>query len=342
MAHNINTYIGRQAAWHTLGTVTGRYMTWEEIQNHGGLNFLPIKNRLELNGRPVDAWGITRSDNGVFLGPVGEGYEPIDHAKGFRMVDALLESNNGAHYETAGALGQGETVWGLADLNLSLTVGRDDKSKMYLLFATSHNGSMSFAYWLTATRVVCQNTLRMATKAGSQLRIKHTKNAHDRIADAHKALATLSEETRTIESKLNFLAGRKMTRDSMISVMDRLFPKSKDEKGEAQDSTRRNNILADVLSRYESNDGNAFPEQRGTAYNLLNAITEYTDHSRGSQSTKRAESAMFGTGERLKTQAVEVLMETASGLPAMPVVQYVPSVPASANLLDQIIATHHA
>lgn len=342
MAHNINTYIGRQAAWHALGTVTGKYMTWEEIQRHGGLDFQPVKHRLQLDGRPVDAWGITRSDNGAFLGAVGEGYTPIDHAKGFVMVDALMESTDGAHYETAGALGAGETVWGLANLNMSLTVGRNDQSKMYLLFATSHNGSMSFAYWLTATRVVCQNTLRIATKAGAHFRVKHTKNASDRIVDAHKALATMGAETKTIEAKLNMLAGRKMTRESIISVMDRLFPKSKDDDGKPVDSARRNNILIDVLQRYESNDNNAFPEQRGTAYNFLNAVTEYTDHSRSAQGGKRAESAMFGTGERLKSQALEVLMETANGLPSVPVVQYVPQIAQSGSLLDQIVATHHS
>ena len=62
----------------------------------------------------------------------------------------------------------------------------------------------------------------------------------------------------------------------MKTVLDRLFPGKKDENGKS--STRNDNILADVLRCYESNDRNQFPEQRGTAYNLLNAVTEYTDH----------------------------------------------------------------
>ncbi len=54
MAHNINTYIGRQAAWHALGTVTGTYMTWAEILAHGGLDFTVIKNQLEFQGVQID------------------------------------------------------------------------------------------------------------------------------------------------------------------------------------------------------------------------------------------------------------------------------------------------
>lgn len=42
MAHNINTYIGRQAAWHTLGTVTGQFMTWEQIHTKNAQNKLDL------------------------------------------------------------------------------------------------------------------------------------------------------------------------------------------------------------------------------------------------------------------------------------------------------------
>ena len=65
--------------------------------------------------------------------------------------------------------------------------------------------------------------------------------------------------------------------------MDKLFPQRKDEKGEKVDTTRRTNILRDILTLYDDNDGNAFPEQRGTAYNLLNSITNYVDHERSSK-----------------------------------------------------------
>jgi hypothetical protein len=56
-------------------------------------------------------------------------------------------------------------------------------------------------------------------------------------------------------------------------------------------------------------------------------VTEYTDHFRNarltesrmdagySQSQARAENAVTGTGDRLKSQALEVLLEVTSGLP---------------------------
>jgi phage/plasmid-like protein (TIGR03299 family) len=347
MAHNLNfhngkaSYMGRQAAWTKLGTVTGHYMTWEEIQAIGGLNYLPVKRQLSdpLSGDLVDAYGVFRPDTGAFLGAVGDQYTVINHSEGFRMVDALIQSKDGAHYETAGCLGKGEVVWGLADLAMSMNVGLSgDKLNVYLLFATSHNGTISHVYRPTFVRVVCQNTFRaaMATKATSLFKVRHTANAQARLDQAHDALATIGDEVQTIEQKLNMLATRKMTREAMGSILDRLFPQSKDASGKPQDSTRRNNILTDVLRCYETNDNNVFPEQRGTAYNLLNAVTEYTDHVRSTRKDDKGESAMFGSGDRLKTQAMEVIMETAGGLQTVSrPVSYAYAEP-TVSLLDQI------
>ena len=84
------------------------------------------------------------------------------------MIDSILADQNGAHYETAGCLGKGETVWGLANLNTTINVGTSgDTTEMYLLFATAHNGTFSHLYKLTGTRVVCQNTINIALRSAT-------------------------------------------------------------------------------------------------------------------------------------------------------------------------------
>ena len=322
MAHNINTYIGRQAAWHALGTVTAKYQTTDELLNDKGFQYVVFKSQLRDGlGRPVDAWGTFRwnladkvagrKDAATFLGAVGKDYAVIQHDEGFKSIDAVMNATNGAHYETAGVLGNGERVWALADLGFAAKIG-DDVQRGYLLFSTGHDGSMAHSYRLCFTRVVCQNTLgaALSEKTKGDLTIRHTKNAMGRLIDARKALDSMGDDVKRIEDRLNFLAGRKLNREAMGSILDRLFPK----REEAKVQTRRENILADVLKIYELNDGNAFPEQRGTAYNLLNAITNYTDHERSSKEDGRAESAMFGSGDALKTKAMEVIYESAKTL----------------------------
>lgn len=326
MAHNINTYIGRLPAWHKLGIVTGRYMTADELLANAGFQFQVFKSQLHDGlGRPIAAWGTFRWNNedwkagnkdaAQFLGVVGEDYSVIQHATGFRMIDALVQAQDGAHYETAGVLGNGERVWALADLGHVVKVG-DDKQDGYLLFCTSHDGSMAHQYRLCLTRVVCENTLSAALseKAKAKLVVRHTKNAGDRLEGCHEALAAIGGDVRRVEDRLNYLASRRMTREALTSIMDRLFPKAKNDDGEAKDTTRRDNILADVLKLYELNDGNAFPDQRGTAYNLLNAVTAYTDHFRSTRNDARAESALFGSGDALKTKALEVIYQASEDL----------------------------
>ena len=94
-----------------------------------------------------------------------------------------------------------------------------------------------------------------------------------------------------------------------------------------------------------------FSTTRGTGYNLLNAVTEYTDHvQRVDDDQKRvAESVMFGAGEARKEEALEVILETTKGNPLMKQVVYskpgrpatkqpaAPVIPGK-SILDQIVA----
>lgn len=354
MAHNTIAYIGRQAAWHTLGTVTGKYQTSDDLLADPGFQFDVFKSQLRdgLN-RPIDAWGTFRWDwkdkvagnkeGAIFLATVGKDYHVIPYSAGLKNADMLINSVDGAHYETAGVLGKGERMWALADVNLSVKIG-DDVQKGYLLFSTSHDGSIAHRYGTCFTRVVCQNTLYVALseKARAALTIRHTKNAAARIENAREALAAIGNDVVRLEDRLNFLAARKMNREALDSIMDRLFPKRVKNDGQPVAAARRENIIADILKIYELNDGNAFPEQRGTAYNLLNAITNFTDHERSTKTDGRAESAMFGSGNDLKVKALEVILQTADGLEvAAPRKIYAaPSVPETTGsaLLDSVLA----
>lgn len=352
MAHNINTYIGREAAWHKLGTVTGKYQTTNELLSDPGFQYVVFKSQLRDGlGRPVAAWGTFRwnfadkvagrKEAAQFLGAVGENYTVMQHDEGFKSIDALMNSADGAHYETAGVLGNGERVWALADLGFAAKVG-DDVQKGYLLFSTGHDGSMSHSYRMCFTRVVCANTLNAALseKTKAALTIRHTKNAGGRLMEARAALESMSDDVARIEDRLNFLAGRRMNREALTNIMDRLFPKRAMDTGQSKETARRSNILSDILKIYELNDGNAFPEQRGTAYNLLNAITNYTDHERSSKEDGRAESAMFGSGDALKSKAMEVIYETAKGMEVIPSRQYYHDGGSTtgSSILDSVLA----
>lgn len=206
-----------------------------------------------------------------------------------------------------------------ADIRIN---GTDDLSQSYLLVSTGHAGNLSYTARLTTVRVVCQNTLSIAlSHAGSVFKVKHTKSADSRLKDAKTAMASIVEDSKTLGEKLNTLATRKMTKESMLSVINRLFPENK----QTENQGRRNTIVTKVLELFEANDGNAIPEIRGSAYNMLNAVTEYADHFRTARitdsrqgvslETARAENAIFGTADRLKGEALVTVLEETQGNP---------------------------
>ena len=335
MPANINAYVGRLAAWHNAGDVTGRLMSVDEIKRDKGFQYTVVKVQLRDHvGRKVDSWGTFRwnftdklagdKSKAEFLAPVGSAYTIVHHFEAFDTGEALMKAQVGAFVETAGVLGKGERVWMLCDLKQSLHVGKDEL-KAYLLSTVSYDGKhVHHDYRLVTVRVVCQNTLAMALGEATNaiFTIRATPNAQDRVIKAREALTAMGDDVKSLEDRLKFLASRKVTREALGSIMDRLFPKTET----AVNQTRRENILTEVLTayerdvkvieNYESNDRNVFPEQRGSAYNLLNGITDYVDHSRGT-AKGRGESALFGTGDALKSKAFDLITAEARKMPAL-------------------------
>lgn len=321
----------RSAAWHHLGQRTDKAVNWKEAMQLAGLDWTVMKRPLFARSNSTgtelfeipDQVGIFRDSDGAYLGTVGDGYEPIQNIRAFEFIDTLLESIDGAHYDSAGALQRGNIIWVSATVPMGFEVTPGDRHETYLNFSTSHDGSLKARGKLMTTRVVCWNTLSSGLKESSaEFSVKHTASAESKFAAARELMQGVRQNVATLTEKLRTLASRRMTRDTMVDVMDRLFPKAKKEK-----STRRDNVVKDVLAAYESNDRNAFPEQRGTAFNLLNAVTEYTDHQRTARVTDakanytvqqaRAESAVFGSGDALKTRALDLILETTAGNPVV-------------------------
>lgn len=338
MAHNIHIdatgkecmfVVGkREDAWHLLGQRTDSAATWEQALELAGLNWEIIKNQnyarsgnqRESPVVPVDSYSIFRSTDNVCLASnLGAGYVVKQNRDCFKFVDTLLEANGGAHYDSAGALGNGAKIWCAVRLpSADFSIGFD-KHEAYLLFTTAHDGSMAHTVKLTHVRVVCQNTLNMALRSAdgeAMFRVKHTKNAEIRMDRAKDLMTGVKQDAQALQLKLTQLANRKMTRETMIAVINRLFPAPKEENA---NTTRRENVITEVLGLYANADGNAFPEQRGTAFNMLNAVTEYADHFRTARQTAdragqslqtlRAENAVVGSGDKLKLSALAVIDE---------------------------------
>jgi hypothetical protein len=66
-----------------------------------------------------------------------------------------------------------------------------------------------------------------------------------------------------------------------------------------------------VQSLYEGKGrGSDMESARGTAWGLLNAVTEYVDHERRARSSEyRMDSAWFGPGAEIKQKALDAALQ---------------------------------
>lgn len=336
MAHNLqfNAVTGQYNAffatgkrglpWHELGKMVRDAQNWEQAAELSGLDFTVSKHQLisPITGRDIPTYGIFRDDNNDYLGNVGAVYKEIQPAQAFDFVDTLLEAEKGAHYESAGILGAGERFWVLARVPYSINIeGTNDTTECYMLFESSHDGTKSATAKLTTVRVVCQNTLSMALNgSGEMVKIRHSSNGTAKLEAAKKMLSGTAQTVSSLSDKLNILAKRIVSKEINLKIMSELFG------SDWNDSPRKRDQIQTIARLYASNDHNAIPEIKGTAYNLLNAVTEYSDHFKPVRQTAgkagmsdnqiRKEGALFGgTGESLKSQALETILEMTAGLP---------------------------
>ena len=201
MAHNLNIHNGRasmmyvgDAPWHKLGVKLPKLATSAEAIEAAGLDYEVHKKQLfcKPNGRHLvevpRSFCTVRRDTEAVLGIVGDRYTVLQNEDAFTFFDSLVGTGE-AIFETAGALGQGESIWLLAKLPGYIRVGRNDEVKKYLLLTNSHDGKSMVRAKLTPVRVVCNNTLSAALEGAEQeVRIRHTPSAVDRLEEAHKIL----------------------------------------------------------------------------------------------------------------------------------------------------------
>lgn len=307
--------------WHALGQITPNAKTWAEAMVLAKMDWTVSKHQLSLNGVLVPAWGIVRDDNGKFLGMVGDQHTSIQNVAMGEHIDALIGSL-GAHYETAGTLRGGQRVWTMAKLPWDIKVG-EDVTESYILVTQGHDGSMSYILKYTGVRVVCNNTLTgaLGNKAESALKTKHTKNAEVRIRNVCDAASGVRTSIETLQANFRTLASRKVNRDVNRKLMDSIF--GEDWKTDKKKLEK----VEQIAQIFDANDGNAFKEQKGTAYALYNAMTNWSDHHRPVRMTDakgdysvaqaRVESALWGTGESWKTQVLDEIMDMTATCPVL-------------------------
>ena len=301
-----HAFVG-EVGWHGLGNqlqdgapietwIKEAGMDWSI--NRGPLTFMNAANKpVIVNGQKA----LHRSDNDGLLGIVSDTYKVVQPAEVLEFFRDLCD-NNGFALNTAGTLFDGKRFWALASIGEDACVVGNDRIKGYLLLASSADGSLATTAQFTTVRVVCNNTLGAA--------LGQRKKGAGKVAVSHRSvfkpdtvktdLGIVRGQFKDFMQQARALAKVKMTKDAAVDFVGTVLTDSKTIASKDAASTRAHQAIMKLFAG--EGQGATLKGVDGTAWGLVNAVTEYVDHhARAKTDQHRLSDAFFGRGDQLKS-----------------------------------------
>ncbi len=316
MAHLIDSmaYVG-DTPWHGLGNRLTEKQSIDVWAHEAGMdwkiNETPVRFSAqhwsggEMLNSFADQKVLYRSDTLDALSVVSKRYkvvQPMDILEFYRD----LTEQSGFELETAGVLKGGRKLWALARTGQSLLLKGKDVTNGYVLLATACDGTLATTAQLTSVRVVCNNTLAVALGQGSgAVKVPHS-TTFDPIA-VKQQLGLSVSDWELFKSQLTALSGRKVKDSETHKYLVQVFSDPYASKDAPPINERAMNRALELFQGHGR--GSRLASSQGTAFGLLNAVTEFVDHERRARSTDhRLDSAWFGQGAALKQKAMQTAL----------------------------------
>ena len=252
---------------------------------------------------------LYRSDTKRPLAVVSKRFQVVQPEEVLEFYRDLTE-DAGFELETAGVLREGRKFWALARTGQSTTLKGKDQVNGYLLLATACDGSLATTAQFTSVRVVCNNTLQIALGDNrGAVKVPH-RSAFDAEAVKQQLGITVAPWARFV-TQMKDLVACPVDPDSVEGLLRRVlvYP---GQPGKAPVVNEQ--AVRSVRALYDGGGrGAQLASSRGTAWGLLNSVTEYVDHHRRARSDdRRREAAWFGQGATFKQRAWDELVQLAA------------------------------
>ena len=295
--------------WHGLGQSISEDSSIDTWQVQAGLNwtiddapvqYISSSGVHTFKGQRV----LHRSDTGTALSVVSDRYHPVQPRQVLEFFKELVDVA-GFKIQVAGTLMGGKRMWAIANTGRFGEVTKDDGVGGFMLLSTSCDRTLATTARFTTIRVVCNNTLTRAI-ANDNPAVSFT---HLTKWDREKMTQRIMSE---VDSFGSFMTTAKLLQAKQMNVKaaekflsDLITPWSQ-IKDLSFDVTKNRQYQA-ILALF---DGGAKGSNMAghTKWGMLNAVTEYYDHHAASRNDDaRLNSAWFGTGSRIKADAVQLL-----------------------------------
>jgi phage/plasmid-like protein (TIGR03299 family) len=249
---------------------------------------------------------LYRSDTKIPLAVVSKRYQVVQPGEILEFYRDLTEVG-GFEVETAGVLREGRKFWALAKTGQSMTLKGRDRVDGYLLLATACDGTLATTAQFTSVRVVCNNTLAIALgDTNGAVKVPH-RSQFDASAVKRQLGITVSSWDGFV-ARMKALVERPVDPDTVEGLLRRVLTYSA-QSGSV--NVVNEQAVKTVRSLYDGGGkGALLASSRGTAWGLLNSVTEYVDHHRRARSEDhRRDAAWFGQGAQIKQRAWDEVMK---------------------------------
>lgn len=325
MAHLLEqmAYVG-ETPWHGLGNQLPAKQPIEVWMDRAGMNWTieeaPVQYVVRQSGSLSEICSfedqkvLFRSDTKAALSVVGNRYHVVQPREVLEFYRDLTEVS-GFELETAGVLKAGKKFWALARTGQETTLKGTDTVKGYLLLATSCDGTLATTATPTTVRVVCNNTLTIAVNgASSAIKVPHNTSFDAQAVKRQLGIAVTQWDG--FMYRMRTLAERKVKSHEAMNFFLKVLCQNANDTPGAKDSVALTNerALKKVQALYDgAGRGAELTAAKGTAWGLLNAVTEFVDHERRARSQEyRLDSAWFGQGASLKQRALDQALQLAA------------------------------
>ncbi|UTV57152.1 MULTISPECIES: DUF932 domain-containing protein [Burkholderia cepacia complex] len=304
-------YVG-QEPWHGLGNKLAPQQPIEVWADRAGMNWSIESSEVRyvsgssgigsIHAFP-DQKVLYRSDTKAPLSVVSARYQVVQPREILEFYRDLTEVG-GFELETAGVLKEGRKFWALAKTGRTGMLKGKDHVKGYLLLATACDGTLATTAQFTSVRVVCNNTLAIALGDGTGVvKVPHRSQFDAAAVKRQLGIAVSSWDAFMVRTKA--MAERKVTDSAADAFFRRVLTYTVTNPSERDGMTVNERAVRAVGELYAGRGkGAQLPSASGTAWGLLNSITEYVDHHRRARSDDhRRDAAWFGQGALIKQKA---------------------------------------
>ncbi len=319
MAHLVQqmAYVG-DVPWHGLGSELTPHQPLEVWAEQSGMSFQILETPVRFMAESAGPLGsiktfadqkvLYRSDTQDALSVVSNRYQVVQPCEVLEFYRDLTEVA-GYELETAGVLKGGRKFWALARTGQSSALKGNDVVQGYLLLATSCDGTLATTATPTTVRVVCNNTLTIAlNSAASAIKVPHNTKFDGRTVKQQLGIAVSQWDG--FMYRMRTLAERRVKSHEAMAYFLRVLCDVDPNSSDLSNLTNER-ALAKVQALYDGQGrGSELEAAKGTAWGLLNAVTEYVDHARRARSPDyRLDSAWFGPGAVIKQRALDTALK---------------------------------